>query len=361
MELKDIRMLHLANGLVLGGVSQIILELCEATNHEMGKVMVASSGGIYEKQLAEMGIEHIKIPDLTERNPLRLAWMCRKLKKAVKDNGINYIHCHHRMGVLIAKILVPSDHIIYHNHLVFSDKRIGSHFILENVNIVAVGEGARDNVTGFFGIKDKGQITVIRNAVREFHGEQIPIPEIADAREKGWMVIACVARLDPVKGVNYLLDAAEILIKRGLNLCFLIVGDGSMFCELKRAAEVKGLSGHVKFLGFRSDVQNVLSQCDLMVLPSLAEGLPLSPMEAFSVRKAVIATNIAGTREVVKDGYKGLLVQKENAEDIASKIRRIYEDPGLLTVLSDNAYESYKNEFSFSSFRSDFLNYYGQL
>ena len=361
MELKDIRILHLANGFDIGGVSQVILQLCEATGHELGKVMVASSGGIYEKQLENMGIEHVKIPDLTERNPIKLSWMCKALKKTVTENKINFIHCHHRMGVLIAKLLLPADHIIYHNHFIYYDKRLSSHLILPDVNIVAVGEDARENVTGFFGIKDKGQITVIRNGVREFDGKQIPIPEIMEARKKGKLVVACIARLYPIKGINYLVDAADILVKKGLELCFLIAGDGPLFSELTQYVEQKGLSEYVRFIGFRSDVQSVLSQCDMMVLPSLAEGLPLTPMEAFSVHKAVIATNIDGTKEVVKDQYNGLLAEKKNAEDLARKIDLLYADPKLLARLSENAYENYKKAFSFSRFKTDFLHYYEQL
>ena len=361
MVLKDIKILHLVNGFDIGGVSQVILELCEATGHELGKVMVASSGGIYEKQLEDMGIEHVKIPDLTERNPIKLAWMCKILKKTMTENGINFIHCHHRMGVLIAKLLLPAEHIIYHNHLVYYDKRMGSRLILPGVNIIAVGEGARNNVTDYFGIKDKGQIQVIRNAVREFDGKQMPVPEILEARKKDKMVVACIARLFPIKGINYFVDAADILVRKGLNICFLIAGDGPLYSELTQYVEQKGLSEHVRFIGFRSDVQSVLSQCDMMVLPSLAEGLPLTPMEAFSVHKPVIATNIDGTKEVVKDHYNGLLAEKKNAEDLARKIELLYADPKLLAKLSENAYESYNREFSFSRFKTEFLHYYEQL
>ncbi len=281
------------------------------------------------------------------------------LKSVVKENKINLIHCHHRMAVPFARMIIGKDRVIYNNHTIYSDKKAFSHFVLNGVHIIADGEKAKVNVTDYFGIKKR--ITVINNAVDEFDGIVNPIPEIEKARAEGYFIVMNSARLHPQKGMQYYIDAAEILIKKGLKIKFFIVGDGPLREEMVQRVNSKQLQDDIIFLGFRNDIKSTISQCDVLVLTSVYEGFPLTPMEAFSVHKAVIGTDIDGTREVIKDGYNGLLAESKNSASIAGKIENVYVNPDSLRTLSNNAFQRYLEEFSLEQFGKLYRKFYMRI
>jgi glycosyltransferase involved in cell wall biosynthesis len=351
--------LHINDAVDIGGAQKIVYQICKATRNHLGKVVVASRGGDYEKSLTDIDVIHEKIPDIQSKKPVEMLWIFRKLRDIVRKYNINYIHCHHRMAVFYAKFLLPKSQIIYNNHTIYSDKRMFSHLVLNGVNIIADGAKARDNVVDFFKIKK--DIAVIYNAVDDFDGIVNIIPEIEERRERGDFIVMNSSRLHPQKGMDYFIKAAKILIDKGDAISFFIVGDGGLRMELESLVNEMGISDSVHFLGYRTDIKSTIKQCDVLVLTSVYEGLPLTPMEAFSVKKAVVATDIDGTNEVVIDGVNGLLAKTRNEFSIAEKIEELYFDRDKLQKLSNNAYVSYQKKFSEEKFDEQYLEFYSGL
>jgi glycosyltransferase involved in cell wall biosynthesis len=108
---------------------------------------------------------------------------------------------------------------------------------------------------------------------------------------------------------------------------FVLAGDGDERAALESQCAVLGLQERVLFLGYQQDVPNLLAHCDLFVLPSLYEGLPLAILEAMAAAKPVIATAVGGTGEVVVDGETGLLVPPGDPTALAGAIRKLLSDP----------------------------------
>ena len=139
-----------------------------------------------------------------------------------------------------------------------------------------------------------------------------------------------VARLEPQKGIPFLIEAMELLQSSGVDAELWIVGDGPDRPELEAMVNASpGLRDSVKFLGRRDDVPGILSQLDIFVLPSLWEGLPNAVMEAMAARLPVVATNVDGTPELVNDGETGLLVPPKSAEALADAIAKLVADGAL--------------------------------
>jgi glycosyltransferase involved in cell wall biosynthesis len=132
----------------------------------------------------------------------------------------------------------------------------------------------------------------------------------------------CAARLAPEKGFEFLLQALALLVARNYDLDLHIAGDGPSKACLQDLARKLGVESRVSFLGNLSEqeVARELSSSDLFILPSLAEGLPVSAMEAMAVGVPVIATNIAGTSELIESGKSGLLIPPTDPEAIAEAI-----------------------------------------
>jgi len=151
-----------------------------------------------------------------------------------------------------------------------------------------------------------------------------------------------VARLHPQKGLGYLLSAAACVP----GAVFLVAGDGPQRGALEAESRRLGLAERVIFLGHREDVPALLACCDLFVLPSLFEGLPVSVLEAMAAGKPVIATAVGGTDEVVVHGETGLLVQPGDAGALAEAIQLLLADSGLADRLGTAGRARVEREFS---------------
>lgn len=138
----------------------------------------------------------------------------------------------------------------------------------------------------------------------------------------------CAARLSPEKGLTFAVKALKLLVEQGYDLELRLAGNGPSRAELEKLAKELGLADRVKFLGFltEDEVIDELQTSDLFVLPSFVEGLPVSAMEALAVGVPVIATNIAGTSELVEDGRTGILVRPSDAQALAEAIVRMIKD-----------------------------------
>ncbi len=170
-------------------------------------------------------------------------------------------------------------------------------------------------------------------------------------------IVLTVARLDRQKGYSYLLEA----IQHVHDATFVIAGDGPEKTALKAQADKLGIEDRVIFLGYRQDIPELLAGCDLFVLPSLYEGLPLSILEAMAAGKAVVATAVGGTPEAVLDGETGLLVPPGDPVALARAIREILSNPSLLRKMGATGRKRVQREFSSASMVQHITHLYDEL
>ena len=131
--------------------------------------------------------------------------------------------------------------------------------------------------------------------------------------------LVCVARLDPQKDPLLLLEAAAILVRRGVPLRLKIAGDGSLRKEMDAYMAEHGLGQHVVLLGWQTQQQvfEHLRAARALVLSSHDEGLPVAIMEAFALGVPAIAPDVGGVRELVETGVSGWLVQRGDVKALA--------------------------------------------
>ena len=133
-------------------------------------------------------------------------------------------------------------------------------------------------------------------------------------------LIGIVARLVPVKGHAYFLDAAHIVAQAFPNARFLIVGDGELRQELEAQADALQIRQHVIFLGFRRDLPHIYADLDVIALSSLNEGLPVTLIEGLAAGKPAVATNVGGVGDLVLHGKSGLLVPSKESRALADAL-----------------------------------------
>lgn len=137
-----------------------------------------------------------------------------------------------------------------------------------------------------------------------------------------------VGRLAAAKGLPVLLKSLGALQERYPEILLTVVGDGEDRMRLEQLASELGLDRNVKFLGYKSqtEVRQYLQETDIFVLPSFAEGVPVSLMEAMASGVPVISTRIAGISELVEDGASGYLVPPGSDDRLSEKIEQLYVD-----------------------------------
>ncbi|MBC7292914.1 MAG: glycosyltransferase family 4 protein, partial [Thermoleophilia bacterium] len=121
------------------------------------------------------------------------------------------------------------------------------------------------------------------------------------------VVVTCVAEFTSTKNHAFLLAAWRRVTREEPHAHLLLIGDGQLRRAMERKVSAESIS-NVRFLGFREDVPRLLQATDIFVLPSRREGLPRSVMEAMAAGKPVVATDVRGNRDLVRDGENGFLV-----------------------------------------------------
>ena len=140
-------------------------------------------------------------------------------------------------------------------------------------------------------------------------------------------LIANIARLSPQKGQRYLIDAASLVVKEDKSVRFFFVGQGELELELKTLIRQKGLEDYFIFTGYRDDIPRLLSAFEILVMPSLFEGLCFAVIEAQAMGVPVIASSVGGMRRSVSDRKTGLLVSASDAAALAQAILWMLSHP----------------------------------
>jgi glycosyltransferase involved in cell wall biosynthesis len=175
------------------------------------------------------------------------------------------------------------------------------------------------------------------------------------------MVVGVAAVLEERKGHRFLLEAARKLKARGCRVIYRIAGEGSLRTELEQTAVRLGLQEEVEFLGFVSDMPGFFSSVDVVVLPSLLEGLGVSVLEAMAAGKAVIASRVGGLPEVVIDGATGFLVTPRDVEGLADAIAKLAGDRLLFHDMGQNGKERLVKNFTLERMARQNEDYYYEL
>jgi len=154
-------------------------------------------------------------------------------------------------------------------------------------------------------------------------------------------IIIANSRLSKVKGLNYLLASLPRLhagtnstTNTATDIITLLISDGPEAVALKQQAKELGLASRVRFLGFRTDVADLLCASDIFVLPSLSEGLPLSLLEGMATGKPCVVTDIGLP---IADGKTGLVVPPADVGALASALQRLIDDKPLRKRLGGQA------------------------
>ena len=346
--------LHISRTMDIGGAERIVYQLSSDLKDEFDSVHVASTGGLWESELAAQGIQHHKILDIDSKNPVTVLKLLFSIHQIIKQKGITIVHTHHRMAafyIRLLKLVHPKLIHVYTAHNVFKDKLPLYGFALKNAKSVAVGEAVNKNLKEGVGITDS---RVIYNGVVLKETDE----QVDEIISYDGIKLGCIARLSEQKGLTYLLDAMSLLTIKDIRL--FIVGEGELREELENKVKELNLQDSVTFLGYRKDIVECINSFDFCVLPSVFEGFGLVAIEAFMNSKTLVATDIPGLNEVVTN-KNGVLVPAKDPAALASAIDKLATDATLRQELASQAKKDYENRFSYPMFLENYRALYREI
>jgi len=291
------------------------------------------------------------------------------LRNYIKNHDVDIIHSHKYKTNLYAflanigvrKKLVSTCHNWLGESLsmrfyAWLDKRVLRHFDM----VVGVSEEIRSELRRHMSpdrIRSVGNGVDIRKYTRTMdNGEAKKRLGIGSK-----YVIGFVGRLSPEKGIDYLLRAVSGLVKEGLDVSALIVGDGELAAALKQEANRLQITDRVTFTGNRSDTPLLYSAMDVFVLPSQQEAFPMVLLEAMACGVPIVATRVGDVAEIVEPGVSGLLVDTRDAAALQSAIARILSDEALARRMSAAAQARAVDRFSSSAMAKQYLAIYERI
>lgn len=161
---------------------------------------------------------------------------------------------------------------------------------------------------------------------------------------KNRFILTTICRLHPQKDVYSLIKAIDLL--RDEDLILLIAGDGPEKARLENLVKSLHLEDKIKFLGYRKDIKEILSDSDIFILSTKWEGLPIVILEAWAMKKPVIASAVDGIKGMIRDGENGILFKMGDEKDLSNRIRLLLSDEELWNRISQNGFNEVKSRYN---------------
>ncbi|MBU5613497.1 glycosyltransferase [Geomonas azotofigens] len=166
---------------------------------------------------------------------------------------------------------------------------------------------------------------VVHNGIRIFDNSNTSYVHDVFGLPKDAFIVVSTGRATLYKGIQFLIEAAEVVTKRIEKIIFLHIGDGPDLPSFEMMVNERGLASNFKFAGFRTDIVKILPSCNVGIQTSLGEAFSLSVLEYMCAGLVTLAPNNCGNGEAISDGVNGFLFRPENVDDIVQKIVYVYE------------------------------------
>lgn len=351
-----IKVLNIISDSNIGGAGRCVLNFLKYYDRKkFGIIVVMPKDSLLKKEVERLGVKVIEVDGIADKSMDFKA--IGKINKIIRKTNPDIIHTH---GTVTGRICARmcGKKVIYTRHSVFPvsekiKKGVGR-FVNKHLNeyladdIIAVAEAAKENLTDG-GIAPE-RIKVILNGVEAVkpkdEATKAEVREMYDIAEDDF-VMGIMARLEKVKGHEYVIEVAEKLKEKGRKFKILIIGVGNEEENLKKLVKDKNLGDVVKFTGFISDVSRILSVMDLQLNASYGtEATSLALLEGMSLGIPAVVSDYGGNPGVIFPGENGYLFKTKDSEDMLEKIESLMDNKEVFEQMKKNCVEIFENKFT---------------
>ncbi len=330
----------------------------------------------------EKGVKPIVIHNLgREISVLKDLKAFLKLVSIMYRERPDIVHTHTAKAGTLGRIAaictgVPVRFHTFHGHVFdgyFSPRKAKAFLLIERFlalftdRVITVSESVKNEIVNKLKVTDDSKCVIVPLGfdLDTFlkSGEKKGLFRKKIGTDDETLLIGIVGRLVPIKNHAMFLDVAckvKDRVKK-MKIKFIIVGDGELKGQLKKRAADMGLEEEVLFTGWVEDLASVYADLDVVTLTSLNEGTPVSLIEAMACGKPVMATNVGGVRDLVKEEMNGLLVKSGDVGAFADKLISLLESPDRREHLGENGRRSVIDKYSKERLVGDIESLYRDL
>ena len=326
----------------------LMKHLSETNNIELSAILL-NEGKLYKK-LRDIGIK-VDVVDEAKYGFMKIIMNTREL---LSINRPDIVHSHRYKENIVAYLssvgrnkirLVSTQHGMPEQ---YGNNIGGKYSFLQKVNfwiiansfqkLVAVSSDIKNALEGKMGFSDR-LVTVIRN------GTEIPLI-VTSKKAKDFVVVGSMGRFFPVKDFPFMVEIAKILRIETDKIKFELAGDGPDENIIIEMIKKYRLENVFCLRGFLENVEEYFMGIDIYLNTSIHEGIPLSILEAMSYGIPVIAPDVGGIKEIIKDGSEGYLIKKRDPKLFADKCFELYKNSSLRASMGVFGREKIEREFS---------------
>jgi glycosyltransferase involved in cell wall biosynthesis len=359
-----------------GGGSVVVLAITKVLINRGNQVWVLCLDDTTERRFSEIGATIIRSPLWFHPiNPIDVVPFLQVYKLCVQER-FDLVATHTSKGGFIGRLaarLAGVPHIVHHAHG-FAFRECNSpwvrrlYILLERFasrycdSIISVSEDHRQGaIREHVASPDKIQTVLNGINIDAFAGADGAAARATLGFGNDDILLCVASRLAPKKGLEYLVEALPAVIAQHPSVQLVLFGDGPMRKELSDQASRLGVLDHIHFPGFRQDVPRLLSGFDLILQPSLSEGLSISILEAMASGRPLIACDIQGNREIIRNLENGLIVPPADSAALSGAILHLLSDPALAERMGRNAAVDCQSRFSESRMVEQTVRIYGEV
>jgi len=287
--------------------------------------------------MRDAGVQATIVPWTADYGDLAGAW---RVWSWLRKSRARIVHLHH--GGLLSRVIsrvAGADAVVSHVHLLLEDENAGSRSSSLSFR------GADAVVACSRAIADR----LLRCNAEVIYAGIECVPEPVPLRmSAGPFKLGVLSRLEPRKNIGAVNEATARLAQSGIDIQTEIAGDGDVedVVSLRELVARLGMNERVRFLGWQTDVRGLLATWDLLAIPSMEEGLPISALEAMASARPVVASRVGGLCELIVDGVTGCLVPPGDTEALFRCIAKLTGDRQRLAQMGIAAWHRAQNEFS---------------
>jgi glycosyltransferase involved in cell wall biosynthesis len=383
--MSKIRVIEVITRLNIGGSASHVIFLTAALDPDQFEVtLITGKEGAYEGSMMDLaaakGVQPVVLPDLQRELNLRQDYVTlRTLYNFFRQEKPDIVHTHTaKAGTLgrVAALLagVPVVLHTFHGHTFygyFSPLKTGIFLNIERAlahgtdRIVAVSESLRRELLEMYRVAAPQKLIAIPLGFEldEYMNCEPLCGELRRelAITEDTRLVGIIARLTPIKAPQLFLDVARRVRQERPDVQFLLIGGGEMREALERSAHKMGLTGIVRFLGWRRDLPRLYADLDVVVLTSKNEGTPVSLIEAMASGVPVVSTNVGGVPDIVVDGVNGYLVPPGDEDALTAAILDLLNRPARARAMGREGRSSVYPQYTVERLLNDISNLYKEL
>jgi glycosyltransferase involved in cell wall biosynthesis len=288
----------------------------------------------------------------------------------VKANNIDLIHLHgfegllwgHALAMMAGVPLIFTPHTIdMRSRFLFKFYQIAWRMcsLYASMLITVSREDARTVIKRKIIAARKVRPILLGVDQEKFNLAALPRPQIDGVNEKKWIVQ--VGHLSYQKNPSCLVRAAALLLPRNPDLLFLFVGEGPLKKQLETEIAQHGLGASVMVLGHRSDALQITGNAHIVVNTSRWEGMPFTLIDACFLGRAIVASAVNGTKDLIEEGVSGLLFTPDRAQELAQKMYILLCNDSLRVQLGEGAKKAIAGSHSMAEMGRQHIAAYEQV